>query len=488
MLFTLIAGATFSLLFGLAAFRFSIPLAHRWHLYDVPTSRRRHTRPMPIVGGATIFVTLAAATLFYGALNPHWLGEHAASLLSIGASTAILVALGLIDDLHGTGPAFKLFVQFLAASIVLAFEPNVHQFCVGWSQTMGPITWPTAAFWLVGLSNAINLVDGLDGLAGGISVLVAGSLAALLSTWAGSQGQFGMTLMILFIPACVAFLKHNWHPANIFLGDNGSLPIGFLLGVVSIMSPAQEYSWSWLISITIMMGYPILDMGVCTLRRLRKGNPIFKADRTHLHHRIMRLGLSVSQTCLLLLNVSLYLQLTALSLVKIKHVGASVLYIAAIGLSVFTFLFLMRAIERARAERLAKVTRARGRQRVSTEPEWRKSLVAKIDLEPLYEAGLFEERGRVHQIVSSLQLMLQTMIRKTDTLYMTHQKLFIVFTHEKNSKESIAGLSKSIREKLALFQTVYNIQYSMSALPIDFESQEFLVYNEDATDSLDRAA
>ena len=467
-----------TLITGLVAFHFAIPFALKHRLVDVPNSRRRHARPMPIIGGVTVFVAWFVGIALYCALRPDWFATNRASLLPIGLSLVLLLGLGLVDDLRGLGPKLKLTVQLMAAINVIAFEPIVHAFCLHWLSRIGFVVWPITVLWLVGLSNAINLVDGLDGLAGGISLLVATSLVVISAKW-GIHGQLSLVLMAALIPALCAFMRKNWNPAEIFLGDNGSLPIGFLFGVVSLMCPPQSRSWVHAINIILMMGYPIMDMGLCTYRRFRKHTPLFKADRNHLHHRLLRLGMTVRQTATMLLSLTIYLQLTAVCVVDMVRTDEALftnglVYMGAIGISMFSLFYLLRAIELKLTARLAAPGERQGDPSL---PQFRQCTVIRIELEPLFETGLFEERERVQQIVACLKLMMQTFTRKDDLIYLAHKELNIVLSDAPRNAIALKALEAAIKEKLVLFQTVFNLQYSMADLPVRFSTEEFLIQN-----------
>ncbi|MBI3542200.1 MAG: hypothetical protein HY075_02855, partial [Deltaproteobacteria bacterium] len=364
---------------------------------------------------------------------------------------------------------------------VIVFEPTVHAFCQHWQNRVGVAIWPGAVVWLVGLRNAINLVDGLDGLAGGISALVATSLVVISAKW-GPQGELSLVLMALLLPALGAFLRKNWNPAAIFLGDNGSLPIGFLFGVMSLMCPPQQRSWVHAINIVLMMGYPIMDMGLCTYRRFKRGTPLFKADRSHLHHRLLRLGMTVRQTATMLLSLTFYLQLTAVIIIDMVRTDEALLtsglvYMAAIGISMFSLFYLLRAIEKKLTARLAAPDE---RFENRGGPRFRTCTVIRIELEPLFETGLLEEKERVHDIVHCLKLMMQTFTtRKGDLIYLANQTLHIVLPDHNHEDDSTKHhLQDAIRQKLKLFQSVYNLQYSLASLPVHFTTEEFLITDE----------
>lgn len=445
----------------------NIKLAHHFKLLDIPTARRRHNRSTPITGGVGVFVTWAVGILVYSVFQPGWIKGYEQSMIAIGVSVICLVILGLIDDLKGLSPSWKLIVEFSVAAFVITYEPQVHAICQHWSGTLGIFVWPMAMVWIVGITNSINLIDGLDGLAGGMSLLVGASIT-VLSLWTGETAQFTTVTMLMLTTSTAAFLKFNWSPAKIFLGDNGSLPLGFLIATASLMCRPQSRSWIMIASVVLMLGYPILDMGLAVFRRHRKHLPLFKADRNHLHHRIQRLGLPVSHTAALLLSIGLYLQIASLCINLISQPSA-VLGITVVCFSIFSLLHLVRSIERWRVKKIfysIEQTPAAEMKRDGAVPH----IIMHIELETLLEAAMFEEQSRYHKLVAALELMLSSMIRPTDLLFKSNQRISIVFTSDTVDSSQRAEIENRFSESINQFLSLYNLQCSLAGIPISFET------------------
>lgn len=472
-----IAVAALAFVLGLAIQLLAIRVAHRFKLLDMPTARRRHSRPIPVVGGLGIFATLAVSALAWWALSPAQFTGLAPSALIFGFCVATLIVLGLVDDVRGMGPYPKLGIELLLACLVLAFEPRIHEVCLHWQEIMGPLIWPLAILWIVGITNAINLIDGLDGLAGGTCLLAAVSIF-VLSLWSQSDAVFVSLFTALLIPSTLSFLVFNWSPARVFLGDNGSLPLGFTLASMSLMCRPHTHSWIMLASVVLMLGYPILDTGLAVSRRFRKRLPLFKADRSHLHYRILRLGLTVPHTAALLLSISVYLQVSAIC-VNLMSTASAALGISLVLFSIFSLVFLVRGIERWRVVRLYDISRNQAAKH-SPEPRLYPSMT--IELETLLEAGMSEEKSRYSQLISALQLMLETHARTGDLVITSNQRLSLIFVNAVESPDFEALVRRRFEEKLALFLKLYNLQCSLSSIPITFERRTLILTSRQATE------
>lgn len=449
----------------------NIRLAHRFGLLDVPSIRRRHKKATPITGGLGVFITWFLGVGLWGFFHPQWLAENQTGLIVVGGGVIVLSAMGIVDDLRGLSPFWKLTVEFFVAAAVVTFEPQVHQICVIWSEHLGFLVWPIAMVWIVGVTNAINLIDGLDGLAGGMSTLVASSIL-VLSLWTGAQASFATVIMAMLIPSILGFLRYNWNPAKIFLGDNGSLSIGFLLATSSLMCRPNNKSWILLSSLVIMLGYPILDMGLAVLRRYSKGFPLFKADRNHLHFRILRLGPDVGQTAVLLISIGAYLQIVALS-VNMASQPAAVMGVALAGFSISSLLWLVRSIERWRVKRLYSFTLEREMGRVSK----RKNAMLRIDLEPLFESALLEEKERYKQLVAAFDLLIRSMVRTQDSILFSNQEIMVIFSDVETADQKQEVIQR-FQAKIVQFLELYNLQCSMAGLPLKIEETEMVQFPE----------
>lgn len=472
--------------FGVAAlaFRFSIPLALKLGWVDHPTSRRRHLKPMPIVGGITIYACwLATGSLFLW-MNPDYL-VHAQSIAAVAGGIVALCLMGLYDDLKGITPKVKLLFEFVVAIAVIALSAEIREYCLIWQGRIGFVAWPLAAIWLVGVSNSVNLVDGLDGLAAGISSMICVSMA-ILAYWAGGVGTLSFLLVTLLAPALLAFLAKNWSPAKVFLGDNGSLPTGFLLGVAAISGPVESGSYMQVTGLILMLGYPILDMGLCTFRRLRLKSPIFKADRGHLHHRLLRMGLSVPHVVTLILSLTAYLQLCAFCVISFSQsllaysssrwMLINSAFLVGVGFSLFCLIYFLRLLEVVRTSALSESFKVPFLARVVPEgPRFHRCLVAKIDLAPLFESGLFEEKSRIENVMRSLNFLVESMLQRQDSFYISKQTMHIVFVERSAEHNAKAQLAQLLKNKLESFQHLFGIQYSSGDLKVTFEAQDYLL-------------
>jgi UDP-GlcNAc:undecaprenyl-phosphate/decaprenyl-phosphate GlcNAc-1-phosphate transferase len=270
-------------------------LATRWRLLDYPDGDRHlHDRPVPRLGGVAVFVGLTLAISLSAVMAPvfvqatPWAAPLNRALL---AGSAILFVVGLLDDVRGVSPVWKLVVQTVAAALVLAagFRIDRVSFIPGWSLSLGVASIPVTVLWLVGVSNAFNLVDGLDGLAGGVGVIAAITIGAA-ATILGSV-HVPMQAMAL-AGALIGFLYYNKPPARIFLGDSGSLVVGFLLAFISVRgSSTGDGVLQGLIPL-FALSYLLLDTGIAMLRRWLRGAPLSRADDRHIHHQLLALGQS----------------------------------------------------------------------------------------------------------------------------------------------------------------------------------------------------
>jgi UDP-GlcNAc:undecaprenyl-phosphate GlcNAc-1-phosphate transferase len=464
MLNTLAVSAALTFAVGLLTHKLGIALAYRFRLLDVPSLRRRHSKPTPINGGLCIFAAFIAGVALFSKLQPAWFAENIKSLEVYGVSLSILLTLGLIDDTRGLKPWPKLVFQTLATVILVAFEPHVHSTCLLWQETLGPIVWPMALVWIAGITNAINLVDGLDGLAGGVSFLVSLSILGL-SIYGGQQTAFPLVMVGVLSAGTLAFLFYNWNPAKIFLGDNGSLSLGFVIASCSLTCKPGNHSWIMVSSVILMLGYPMLDMGLAVMRRARSGLPLFKADRNHLHFRVRRLGLSTRQTAVILLSISFYLQVTALC-INFLPTAASALGIGIVIFSIFNFLFLMKCVEQEKIRRIVTSKPLLVPVGHATLERW----VLNIELSPLYEVALLEERVRYPDLVMSLESMLRTITSHDDEIFRDDQRISIVLSRP--STRTAREVRDRYAEKIKGFCSLVDLQCSLSSLPISFERAE----------------
>jgi UDP-GlcNAc:undecaprenyl-phosphate GlcNAc-1-phosphate transferase len=269
-------------------------------------SRQWSASRVPRIGGIAIFAALTiavvGATVTLGAVTGVFprLPELAAALI---VASAILFMVGLLDDIRGVTPVVKLSAQTVAALIVYSAGFNIDQISVvpGHTFALGIASLPITIIWLVGVSNAFNLVDGIDGLAGGVAIigLGAGATAALML---GNPTVPVYTVAL--IGALLGFLRYNFPPAKLFLGDSGSLVVGFLLAVLVVKGATDAHLVTRGLVPIFALAYPLSDTGVAILRRWLRGVPLSRADHRHIHHQLRSLEISPTKSLTLIYSAT----------------------------------------------------------------------------------------------------------------------------------------------------------------------------------------
>lgn len=314
-------------------------LAIRLDAVDYPSKRRINTRPTPRMGGVAVFCGIAAAcvvqvlgTWHLGwppALVPHPSLKVNYYLLAL--AIAIVFGTGVLDDVLQLSPKQKLFGQLLSAVVAaaggLTIGQIVNPFDTGTYIQLGLLAYPITVIYLVAFTNIINLIDGLDGLATGISAIASFTMFsfAVLS----HRGDAAMLAIALF-GACLAFLRYNFHPASIFLGDSGSLLLGFVLGACSLLNVSRTAAVTSMIIPLIVAGVPILDTLSAIIRRRRAHISIGQADKGHIHHRLIQEGYDQRQAVLLIYAWCILLS-----------AGASAINQVSVSLRILIFIILL---------------------------------------------------------------------------------------------------------------------------------------------------
>jgi UDP-GlcNAc:undecaprenyl-phosphate GlcNAc-1-phosphate transferase len=280
-----------------------------------PRQDRWHRKPTPILGGVAILAAFLVGLIANLALNHAW-GQMSWGLL---AGSALMFGLGIYDDLHPMSPAAKLVGQILAATLAISlgytstfFSPRIANEILAHLPNI-----LFTFFWLVGITNAINLLDNMDGLAGGISLVTAGILAYFF--WrAGSQGLLWVCLALA--GATLGFLFYNFPPATIFMGDSGSLFLGFTLAVLAIAHQQQASNVLAVLGVpTLLFLLPILDTTLVTFTRLLRGQSPAQGGRDHTSHRLIAFGLSERQALMVLYAVALISGILAAALESLNY-------------------------------------------------------------------------------------------------------------------------------------------------------------------------
>lgn len=268
-------------------------------LVDHPDGRRKlHAKPIALGGGVAVFVSvlvgLFAAYAFIPSLR-YALGEFKPSfLLGLFVSSTIIVCVGLIDDRYQLRGRQKLFGQIIAVSILMSSGIVVEKIqFLGWGTSLGLLSYPFTMFWLLGAINALNLIDGLDGLASSVGIVLSLSIAGMAYL---NGHQADALIALVLCGAILGFVIYNLPPASIYLGDAGSMLIGLVLGALAMRSSFKAQATVALMAPTVIWGIPILDVGMAILRRKLTGRSIYETDRGHLHHCLIRSGFSGQKT------------------------------------------------------------------------------------------------------------------------------------------------------------------------------------------------
>lgn len=283
-------------------------LAIKLDAIDYPSARRVNMLPIPRMGGVAIFggILAALAVAGFGVYAFGWVDPFIdyngieVNYWGVLLGTVLIFLVGAVDDVVDLNPKAKMLGQIVAACVVagsgLLFSSIHSPFGEGYIE-FGWVAYPLTVFYLVAFANVINLIDGLDGLAAGIT----GISAITILLFAVLTGRFDAALFsVILVGVCAGFLKSNFFPASIFMGDSGALLLGFSLGVISLFAVARSALFVSLLVPILAAGVPILDTFFAIVRRKREHRPIDEADKGHIHHRLMRAGFSQCATVLIM--------------------------------------------------------------------------------------------------------------------------------------------------------------------------------------------
>jgi UDP-GlcNAc:undecaprenyl-phosphate GlcNAc-1-phosphate transferase len=290
--------------------------------------RKQHAGAVPRLGGLAVYLSFALAFVAAVVLLPPsvWLGASGidAALHLLVAGGAVMLV-GLVDDVRGASPAAKVLVQVAAALYLYTagFQVQVINTPFGTQIVLGWLALPVTLLWVVGLSNAFNLIDGLDGLAAGVGIFAL----SVVFTFALLNERWEIAILAVALGgALLGFLRYNFSPASVFLGDSGSLFVGFALAALSMRGSMKSPTAVAVITPLLALGFPILDTALTLLRRLLRGRSNLEADADHIHHRIMRRGLTPQRAVVILYGVTaLFGAMALLSMTgQARAVGAAV--------------------------------------------------------------------------------------------------------------------------------------------------------------------
>ena len=332
ILYLFIASVLISLITTYLIKKFAI----KYNIGVLPQERMIHQGFKPLLGGIGIFAGFISGILFSLLLNKGIFIDILKNFSGLLIASLLIVFVGIYDDKKGLNASKKFFFQFLAATIVIfdGFIIKSIQIPSAVAIPLGIMAVPVTYLWIIGISNAINLLDGLDGLAGGVSLIISAGLLAVV--W--PKGDFAMIVVLVSLCAgLIGFLRYNIRPASIFMGDAGSLFLGLILSVLSVKVFSYSNGRVDFIAPIILLGIPIGDTVLAFFRRLNKGKHPFQADKDHLHHRLIDLGLSHGQTVYLIYLLSamfvvvVYVFETASSLLAVVSLSMAII-ISLLGL------------------------------------------------------------------------------------------------------------------------------------------------------------
>jgi UDP-GlcNAc:undecaprenyl-phosphate GlcNAc-1-phosphate transferase len=352
----------------------TIRLGHLLGAVDLPGTRKVHREPVPRIGGLAVYGGFVAGLLFaawatgtrldFSQVDVYWIG------LGVAATGILLV--GLADDIRGLSFYWKFTAQITAAVFVwyCGFRIEIVSHPLGGELHLGLLSLPLTVLWIVGITNAVNLIDGLDGLATGIALITAAAVATI----AFVRMELGVTAAsVALAGSLLGFLRFNFNPARIFLGDSGSMFLGFVLAVTAVRGSQKGPTAVAILVPLLVLGLPLLDTGLAVVRRLyRLGHrgartngvvryvianfrEVFLPDRGHIHHRLLEVGMSHRRAVVILYGVGGLFAVSAYLLVLLKSVWIAALLLGVLGALVTTFylaLYLrIRRLELQRADR-----------------------------------------------------------------------------------------------------------------------------------------
>ncbi len=331
---------------------YTIKLAHKIGAVDIPKDERRmHKKAMPKFGGPAVILGFLVSTIYLlivmgmeNTINLAGQEQYGMKLIGMFLGICIITITCVIDDIKPIKPITKLSGQLVAAIVAVAFGIRIGDIDLAFFSTseLGEVfSAVLTVLWIVGVTNAINLIDGLDGLSSGISVISAISLLVIFVL--NGSPLVSIILITALAGALVGFLPFNFAPAKTFIGDTGSNFLGYSLSIISILGMAKTYTMAVIVLPLIVLGLPIFDTIWAIIRRLIKGKSIkaiFKADKGHLHHRIVAKGFSQKQAVLILYGLSATFGIFAVILLDSgiwKALSFLLMVIVAIGLGYKNF-------------------------------------------------------------------------------------------------------------------------------------------------------
>ncbi|MFD3446551.1 glycosyltransferase family 4 protein [Microbacteriaceae bacterium 4G12] len=317
---------------------FIIQIAYRFGIVDRPEARKVHSKEVPRIGGIAIVLGVIVGLLAFRFSFP--------GLSSILLGSAVIVATGVIDDIYTLSPKYKLLGQMIAAIIPIVSGISINKFMLPFfgEVNLDVMSYVITFLWIILVTNSINLIDGLDGLAAGVSMI---ALTIMLFLAISQQQYFLLGYIILLMASSSGFLIFNFHPAKIFMGDVGSLFLGYSISLLSIVGFFKGITLSSVLIPVIILAIPLSDTFFAIIRRMLNRQSVMKPDKFHLHHCLLRLGYTHRTTVLILYGASIFFGTFALFFPYYDYRSATV--------SFFVFLIMVELL----AERVGLIGKRR---------------------------------------------------------------------------------------------------------------------------------
>jgi len=305
-----------------------IKLCQRYQLYDSVNARKIHTGNIPRLGGVGVILAFVTGGVFYSLV---FKGISLSRILPLYSAGLLIFMFGLIDDLRDMPARYKFLVQ-LAASCIVVFSGfrfnQIFRFILPlW------ISIPLSICWMIGIINAYNLIDGLDGLCGGLSFLTITTLGVIFYMLADSSAA----LCFFMSAAILGFLVYNWPPAKIFMGDSGSQFMGFMIASVPLFYSTENFEYNKFLIMLVLVSIPMMDTIAAIWRRVRDHRPIMSPDRAHLHHKLLNLGYSRKAAMVMLLLIQFMLCVGVCLAMYLSRSKGAILLMVVYAFMVFFF-------------------------------------------------------------------------------------------------------------------------------------------------------
>jgi len=303
----------------------AIKLSNHFRVIDKPSPRKVHSEPRGRLGGLAIYLAFLTGLFIPTQLSLPYVPAITADGTVVGFLIAsfIIFILGVSDDIYDLSPRMKFFVQVIAASVLVVYGLKIGVISgiqPGTRFDLGFLKIPATIFWVVAITNMINFIDGLDGLAAGITAIA--SLTLIVVNFMDKLSLNSCVMLSAMAGSCIGFLKYNFYPARIFMGDGGATFLGFTLGVTSVMGAFKGATFAIVLVPFLALLIPIIDMVYAIVRRISKEMPPHIADKEHLHHQFLELGLSHKQAVFVLYLIALFLSFFSIGMAKINNIKA----------------------------------------------------------------------------------------------------------------------------------------------------------------------